>query len=172
MRNRVCVKKAATRDGLPVFSGETFISHSTGSDKTWFFFDSGNWEERQGTTIKDRGKWNCDGADNYFIWADNEQYSSKTKAWSAPLNTIFNCIKVDLESRGMDFEFKPDQLKVTFKSENYYLFFADGKFEAFHKVRNQVYPGTWQCDGEENYEIFTEHDRFSSKTNMWEKRGL
>jgi hypothetical protein len=172
MRNRVCVKKAATRDGFPVFSGETFISHSTGSDKTWFFFDSGNWEERQGTTIKDRGKWNCDGADNYFIWADNEQYSSKTKAWSAPLNTIFNCIKVDLESRGMDFEFKPDQLKVTFKSENYYLFFEDGKFEAFHKVRNQVYPGTWQCDGEENYEIFTEHDRFSSKTNMWEKRGL
>ncbi len=172
-RNRVCVKKAATAKGYTVFSGETFISHTTGTDKKWFFYDSGEWKElKNGTTRAEKvGEWNCDGPDNYFVWWEDQQYSSSSNNWSK-MNTIFNCIKEDLQSRGMDFEFKSDQLKVTFKSENYYLFFEDGKFEAFHKVRNQVYPGTWQCDGEENYEIFTEHDRFSSKTNMWEKRGF
>jgi hypothetical protein len=166
MRNRVCVKKAATRDGYPVFSGETFISHSTVSDKTWFFFDSGNWEERQGTTIKDRGKWNCDGADNYYIWVDDEQYSSKTKGW-AIMNTIFNCVKEDLESRGMKFEFETGKLKLPFRNENYFIFYEDGKWESFDKAQNKVYPGTWECDGEEAYKIFTEWQNYSSKTNEW-----
>lgn len=166
MRNRVCVKKAATRDGLPVFSGGTFISHSTGSDKTWFFFDSGNWEERQGTTIKDRGKWNCDGADNYYIWVDNEQYSSKTKGWVV-MNTIFNCVKEDLESRGMKFEFETGKLKLPFRNENYFIFYEDGKWESFDKAQNKVYPGTWECDGEDAYRIFTEWQNYSSRTNEW-----
>ena len=166
MRNRVCVKKAATRDGFPVFSGETFISHATGSDKTWFFFDSGNWEERQGTTIKNRGEWNCDGADNYYIWVNNKQYSSKTKVWVV-MNTIFNCVKEDLESRGMKFEFETGKLKLPFRTENYFIFYEDGKWESFEKATNMTFPGTWECDGEDAYKIFTEWQNYSSKTNEW-----
>jgi len=166
MRNRVCVKKAATAGGYAVFSGETFISHSTLSDKTWFFFDSGKWEERQGTTIKDSGEWNCDGPDNYFIWAGNEQFLSKTKIWT-PMNTIFNCVKEDLESRGMNFEFTANQLKLPFKSGNHFTFYEDGKWEAFEKAKNKNHKGTWQCDGEDAYQIFTEFEDYSSKTNQW-----
>ena len=166
MRNRVCVKKAATRDGFPVFSGETFISHSTGSDRTWFFFDSGNWEERQGTTIKSRGEWNCDGADNYHIWSNNKQYVSRDNKWST-MNTIFNCVKEDLESRGMKFEFETGKLKLPFRNENYFIFYEDGKWESFDKAQNKVFPGTWECDGEDAYNIFTEWQNYSSKTNEW-----
>ncbi len=171
MRNRQCIKKYAESKGLTFMTGDTFVQHYVSTNRSYFFYDSGKWEDRTGTGVTREGEWQCDGVDNYFIWLGNKKYSSRLNDWFT-LNTVFSCIKEDLESRGMDFDFGTDQMKVTFKSENYYLFFADGKFEAFHKVRNQVYPGTWQCDGEENYEIFTEHDRFSSKTNMWEKRGL
>jgi hypothetical protein len=169
MRNRVCVKKAATRDGYGVVSGATYISHTLGvgsGTKGWYFFDSGKWEEREGTTIKDSGEWNCDGPDNYFIWAGNGQYLSKTKIWT-PMNTIFNCVKEDLESRGMNFEFTANQLKLPFKSGNHFTFYEDGKWEAFEKAKNKVHTGTWQCDGEDAYQIFTEFEDYSSKTNQW-----
>ena len=83
------------------------------------------------------------------------------------MNTIFNCVKEDLESRGMKFEFTANQLKLPFKSGNHFTFHEDGKWEAFEKDKNKVHTGTWQCDGEDAYQIFTEFEDYSSKTNQW-----
>lgn len=167
-RNRVCVKKAATAKGYTVFSGETFISHTTGTDKKWFFYDSGEWKElKNGSTRAEKlGEWTCDGPDNYFVWWEGQRYSSSSNNWSR-MNTIFNCIKEDLESRGMKFEFTSNQLKLPFRTENYFIFYEDGKWESFEKATNKIYPGTWECDGEDAYKIFTEWQNYSSKTNEW-----
>jgi hypothetical protein len=171
MRNRVCVKKAATRDGYGVVSGATYISHTLGvgsGTKGWYFFDSGKWEEREGTTIKDSGEWNCDGPDNYFIWAGNEQFLSKTKIWT-PMNTIFNCVKEELESRNMKYEFTSNELKLLFpRDKQHWTFYEDGKWGKFNTEDNSVViDGTWECDGEEEYKVFTDMGIYNSKLNSW-----
>lgn len=167
-RNRVCVKKAATAKGYTVFTGETFVSHTTGTDKKWFFYDSGEWKElKNGSTrVEKLGEWTCDGPDNYFVWWEGQRYSSSSNNWIR-MNTIFNCVKEGLESRGMTFEFESDKIKVLYKNGNYFIFYEDGKWEAFEKTQNKVLPGTWECDGDDQFKIFTEWQNYSSRTNEW-----
>jgi len=85
-------------------------------------------------------------------------------------NQVFNCVKEDLESRGGKFEFTSNQLKLHFKSGNHFIFYEDGKWEAFEKAQNKVLPGTWECDGENNYKIFTNHSIYNSRENQWWNR--
>jgi hypothetical protein len=166
MRNRICIKKYAESKGLTFVTGATFVQHYVSSDRSYFFYDSGKWEDRTSSGINKEGKWQCDGSDNYFIWHGNKKYVSRDNKWYQ-MNTIFNCVKEDLESRGMKFEFTSNQLKLPFKSGNHFTFHEDGKWEAFEKAKNEVYTGTWQCDGEDAYQIFTEFEDYSSKTNQW-----
>jgi hypothetical protein len=166
MRNRQCIKKYAESKGLTFVTGATFVQHYVSSDRSYFFYDSGKWEDRTSSGINKEGKWQCDGSDNYFIWHGNKKYVSRDNKWY-PMNTIFNCVKEDLESRGMNFEFTANQLKLPFKSGNHFTFYEDGKWEAFEKAKNKNHKGTWQCDGEDAYQIFTEFEDYSSKTNQW-----
>jgi hypothetical protein len=175
-RNRVCVKKAATAKGYTVFSGETFISHTTGTDKKWFFYDSGEWKELKNgsTTVEKRGKWTCNGPDNYFVWWENQQYSSSSNNW-ARLNTIFNCVKEELESRYMKYEFTSNELKLLFpRDKQHWSFYEDGKWGKFNTEDNSPVMidgkptvGTWECDGEEEYKVLTEWGIYNSKLNSW-----
>ena len=166
MRNRQCIKKFAESKGLTFMTGATFVQHYVSTNRSYFFYDSGNWEDRTGTSVTKRGKWQCDGTDNYLIWHENKQYVSRDNKWYT-MNTILNCVKEDLESRGMKFEFETGKLKLPFRTENYFIFYEDGKWESFDKAQNKVYPGTWECDGEDAYNIFTEWQNYSSKTNEW-----
>jgi TPR repeat protein len=86
-------------------------------------------------------------------------------------NQVFNCLTEDLESRGMTFEFESDKIKVLYKkSGNHFIFYEDGKWEAFEKAQNKVHLGTWECDGEYNYKIFTNQAIYNSRENQWWNR--
>ena len=166
MRNRACIKKFAESKGLTFGTGSTFVTFVTTDGSSRTFHDSGKWEKKTGRTLVDEGTWQCDGADNYFVWTENKRYSSRTNS-SVTMNSIFNCVKEDIESRGMKFEFETGKLKLPFRNENYFIFYEDGKWESFDKAQNKVFPGTWECDGEDAYNIFTEWQNYSSKTNEW-----
>jgi hypothetical protein len=69
----------------------------------------------------------------------------------------------------MTFEFESDKIKVLYKNGNHFIFYEDGKWEAFEKAQNKVLPGTWECDGENEFKIFTEWQNYSSRTNEWRR---
>ena len=80
------------------------------------------------------------------------------------MNTIFNCVKEDLESRGMKFEFETGKLKLPFRNENYFIFYEDGKWESFDKAQNKVFPGTWEC--EKMHIIFSQNGKITHQKQM------
>jgi hypothetical protein len=174
MRNRICIKKYAESKGLTFVTGATFVQHYVSSDRSYFFYDSGKWEDRTSSGINKEGKWQCDGSDNYFIWHGNKKYSSSSNSW-VTLNTIFNCVKEELESRNMKYEFTSNELKLLFpRDKQHWSFYEDGKWGKFNTEDNSPVMidgkptvGTWECDGEEEYKVLTEWGIYNSKLNSW-----
>jgi hypothetical protein len=174
MRNRQCIKKFAESKGLTFGTGSTFVTFVTTDGSSRTFHDSGKFEKKRDSTLVSQGTWQCDGVDNYFVWEGNKKYSSRTNS-STTMNTIFNCVKEELESRHMKYEFTSNELKLLFpRDKQHWTFYEDGKWGKFNTEDNSPVlidgkptVGTWECDGEEEYTVLTEWGIYNSKLNSW-----
>lgn len=144
---------------------EVFLDPAnTTSGKKWVFFKlDKRWIEYEGTSKKDEGKWECDGSDNFFIYAENSRWSSQKQDWEI-IDPVFTCILNDMVDRHMDYSVKDGQFIIPFKNGAHYVFEKDYKWSnVLTNTGRVLYSGTWKCDGDDEYEISSEGSTYSSK---------
>lgn len=78
-----CISKAEGTD-LKETSSKNQVRIKFASGKSHFFWVNGHFQNQEiDKTIGYKGKWKCDGGDNYIIeTTDGDKYSSKTGEWS------------------------------------------------------------------------------------------
>lgn len=128
-------------------------------NKTWDFFENGDWIQKG--SIAGRGKWVCDGLQNYKITNTlGEVFSSKTKKWSATLQTDPNFYCVANNDR------KLNSTAKIIRGANSYTQIGKRRTSIFNKDKSWIgtfredtpsetftEQGTWKCVGNDSYEI-------------------
>jgi hypothetical protein len=119
------------------------------------------------------GTWKCLGNNTFEIiakeygakWIDNE------KGWT-DINPAVDCVRRRMNDEGYEFDILPDSIIQKNTSEGKYRYFYNNNVyllmmkEGNNFVRKDT--GTWECDGERNYKIFskTNSKTYSSKTGQ------
>lgn len=150
---------------------EVFLDPAnTRSGKKWVFFKlDKQWIEYEGTSKKDEGKWECDGSDNFFIYAENSRWSSQKQDWEI-INPIFNCILNNAVNRHAEYSFSENEFKAPLKRGDEWVFHKDYKWSnILTKTGELLDSGTWKCDGENEFEIDLPTHTYSSKMG-WKKK--
>jgi hypothetical protein len=120
------------------------------------------------------GTWKCLG-NNTFEIIDKvfgEKYIDNGEGWT-DINPAVDCVRKRMNDAGHEFDLLPDCIVKKNPSQGKYTYFYNNKVYLFMKkegnnfVRKDI--GTWECDGERHYKIFskTYSNTFSSKTGEW-----
>jgi hypothetical protein len=190
MRNRECIKKASSR--LGTYSERNNYAIITfepegGTTDSWYFYDDGKWvllEVAAGVSPKalDTGTWECNGNENFKIFAGNSTYMSDIDDWvestpepdpsagSTTDDSDFSCILKNKNVRGPVATVSSDGNSVSFLVDEpnkvSHIFYKDKKWTQSKDGVNQ-FTGKWNCDGDHHFLIFTDDESYSSRSDNW-----
>ena len=153
-------KQFETRAGI--------VIRNISAERIWEFHPNDiGWIHYKNGVVTDRGKWECDGEENFKIidTTKNRIYSSKTNEWEpyvnsdlpAQLDPAFSCVTQGLTSIGLSFEIKDNIYVVaTLKSGTKWYFYQPKQgTKTWVEVNNKTITlqGTWSCVGESNFQL-------------------
>jgi hypothetical protein len=180
MRNRECIKKPSTRIGGTFSEKDNFARISypqvDNTRLTWFFYDNGKWVSMEttpnSTKKEDSGTWECNGNENFKIFAGNFTYMSDIDDWveSTTDDSDFSCIlknkgdKAKIDSNGESAWFWVDEpnriAHIFYKKDNKWIQSKNGV---------EQFVGRWNCDEDNHFLIVTDDESYSSRSNNWEE---
>jgi hypothetical protein len=190
MRNRECIKKPSTRIGGTFSEKDNFVRISYPQEDntrlTWFFYDDGRWVSMEttpnSTKKEDSGTWECNGNENFKIFAGNFTYMSDIDDWveskpepdptaeSTTDDSDFACILKNKNVRGPVATVSSDGNYVSFfvdePNKVSHIFYKDKKWTQSKDGVNQ-FTGKWNCDGDHHFFIFTDDESYSSRSDNW-----
>jgi hypothetical protein len=192
MRNRECIKKASSRLGTYSERNDyAFITYAPegGTTDLWYFFDDGRWvlveaAARVSPKVLDRGTWECNGNENFKIFAGNSTYMSDIDDWveatpeadpNAGTTTDsedFACILKNKNVREPVATVSSDGNSVSFFVDEpnnvSHIFYKNKKWTQSKEGQIQ-FTGKWNCDYDHHFYIFTDDESYSSRSDNWGK---
>jgi hypothetical protein len=138
-------------------------------NKTWDFFENGNWVQKG--SVSGRGKWVCDGLQNYKITNTlGEVFYSKLKTWSASPQTDPNFYCVANSDRIQKKKGKILRGANSYsRIEDNYTFIFNKDKSWIGRFTGHTETGTWKCLGNNSYEILeSDYQEKYTPENGWE----
>jgi hypothetical protein len=163
-----CLINFFTKNGKKFETSAGIVIRNISDKRIWEFHPNEiGWIHYIDGVVTDRGKWECDGEENYKIiqTEKNRIYSSRSGEWTpyvnpdtpVQLDPAFSCVTNGLTSMGLSFQIKDNIYVVaTLKSGTKWFFYQTKPgVRPWVEVNNKTMSlnGTWSCLGESNFQL-------------------
>jgi hypothetical protein len=163
-----CLINFFTKNGKKFETSSGIVIRNISDKRIWEFHPNEiGWIHYIDGVVTDRGKWECDGEENYKIiqTEKNRIYSSRSGEWTpyvnpdtpAQLDPAFSCVTIGLTSMGLSFQITGNLYVVaTLKSgTKWYFYKTKPAVRPWVEVANSkiTLQGTWSCVGESNFQL-------------------
>lgn len=142
-------------------------------NRTWEFFENGNWFQRG--SVSGQGTWVCDGDRDYKITNTlGEVYSSKIRVWlsSPKSDPKFYCV-ANAAYYSMTFKnqkkLRGQNTLTIINNKSTWIFYADKTFlgKKGENAEGRNFGGTWKCLGNNTFEIISEGGKWLDNGQGW-----